>query len=101
MKGSSMAMANWLEKYFTFCVSGSCDFVLSGLWSKGIVSESRERLRIQPGGERNKHGDAEGYGLRAAHHRTRRFAGRLEPGVHDDAEVVVECGNNIKHGEDG
>ena len=46
-----MAMANWLEKYFTFCVSGSCDFVLSGLWSEGIVSEPRERLRIQPGGE--------------------------------------------------
>src|SRR6267378_4837737 len=99
--GSSMAMAAWLETSFAFSVTGEGDSEFSGLLSEGILGEPRERLRIQPGGERDKHGDAEGHSLRARHQRTRRFAWLLEPGVHDDAEVIVERGHDIKHGEDG
>src|SRR2546427_6948448 len=101
VKGTSMAMASWLELLCTFCRLGFRDSGLSGLLSEGILGEPRERLRIQPGGEGDKHGDAEGHGLRAGHDRTRSFAGLLEPGVYDDAEVVVQRGNDIQHGEDG
>src|SRR5712692_11413847 len=101
MKGSSMAMANWLEKAFTFCGLGSGKSDFSGLLSESIAGEPRERLRIQPGGERHKHGHAKRHGLRAGHHRTRRFARLLETSVHDDAEVVVQRGDNVQHREDG
>src|SRR5882672_10333124 len=99
-KGSSMASANWLEKFFTFPCAGSRGLVLSGLESEGIVREPREGFRIQPGGERDKHRYAERYGLRVGHQRPRRFTGLLKPGMHDDAEVVVQRGNDVQHRED-
>src|SRR6266850_5503963 len=66
-KGNSIAMAAWLETSFAFSATGEGDSEFSGLLSEGILSEPRERLRIQPGGERDKHGDTEGHGLRAGH----------------------------------
>src|ERR1700724_86807 len=60
IKGSSMASANWLEKFFALSLAGSWELVLSGLLSKGILGELCEGLRIQPGGESDKYGDAEG-----------------------------------------
>src|SRR5260370_32268837 len=93
-------MAAWLETSFAFSAAGEGDSEFSGLLSEGILGEPRERLRIQPGGERDKHGDAEGHGLRARHGWTRRFARLLEPGVHDNAKVIVKCGHDIKHGKD-
>src|SRR5437667_7251612 len=71
----------------------------SGLLSEGILSELSERLRIQPGGEGDKHGDAESHGLRAGHDGVGRFAGLLEPGVHDDAEVMVKRGDDVEDGK--
>src|SRR6202521_1295646 len=96
-----MAIAAWLETSFAFSTPGEGESEFSGLLSEGILSEPRERLRIQPGGERDKHGDAKGHCLLAGHGWTRRFARLLEPGVHDDAEVIVERGNDIQHGENG
>src|SRR2546421_7679815 len=95
-----MAMAVWLEMSFAFSRVGEVGSEFSGLLSEGILSELSERLRIQPGSEGDKHGDAEGYRLRAGHDGTRRFAGLLEPGVHDDAEVVVKRGNDVEDGKD-
>src|SRR5260370_18867030 len=94
-----MAIAAWLETSFAFSVTGEGDSEFSSLLSEGILREPRERLRIQPRRERDKHGDTEGHGLRAGHYETRRFARLLEPGVHDDAEVIVERGDDIQHGE--
>src|SRR2546429_3935064 len=96
-----MAMAAWLETSFAFSTPGAGESEFSGLLSEGILREPRERLRIQPRGERDKHGDAEGHGLRARHGWTRSFARLLEPSVHDDAEVIVKRGDDIQHGEDG
>src|SRR2546426_2000121 len=95
-----MAIAAWLETSFAFSTTGGGESEFSGLLSEGILSEPRERLRIQPGGERYKQGDAEGHGLRAGHRWTPRFARLLEPSVHHDAEVVVERRDDIKHGKD-
>src|SRR6266852_5857900 len=95
-----MAIAAWLETSFAFSATGEGESEFSGLLSEGILSEPRERLRIQPRGQRDKHGNAEGHGLRAGHDGTRRFARLLEPGVHHDAEVIVERGDDIKDGED-
>src|SRR5882724_2956900 len=100
-KGSSMAMAAWLETSLAFSRIGEGDSESSGLLSEGILGEPRERLRIQPGGQGDKHGDAEDDGLSAGHDGARGFAGRLEPGVHDDAEVIVKCGDDVKNGKDG
>src|SRR5260370_32251979 len=79
--GNSIAMAAWLETSFAFSAAGEGDSEFSGLLSEGILGEPRERLRIQPGGERDKHGDAEGHGLRARHGWTPRFARLLDPGA--------------------
>src|SRR2546423_2090329 len=95
-----MAMAAWLETSLAFSTTGEGESEFSGLLSEGILREPRERLRIQPRGERDKHGDAEGHGLRAGHRWTRRGAGLLEPSVYDDTEVIVERGDDIKHGKD-
>src|SRR5712691_217964 len=100
VKGTSMAMASWLELLCTFCRLGFRDSGLSGLLSEGILGEPRERLRIQPGGEGDKYGDAEGHGLRAGHDGNRGFSGLLEPSVNDDAEVIVERGDDVEDGED-
>jgi len=89
-KGSSMAMAAWLETSLAFSAEGESEF--SGLLSEGILGEPCERLRIQPGGEGDKYGDAEGDSLRAGHDGSGGFAGLLEPGVDDDSEVVVKRG---------
>src|SRR5580700_6607116 len=99
--GNSNAIAAWFEESLAFSTMGAADFVLSGLLSEGIVREPRERLRIQPRSERDKYGHAEGHGLRVAHQHARRIARLLEPGVHDDAEVVVQRGNDIQHRENG
>src|SRR5437867_3384663 len=99
-----MAMAVWLEMSFAFSRTGEVDSEFSGLLSEGILGELSERLRIQPGGEGDKHGDAKGDGLRVGHDGAGSFAGLLEPGVHDDAEVVVKRGNDVenrKYGENG
>src|SRR5438552_19022679 len=72
----------------------------SGLLSEGILGEPRERLRIQPGSEGDKHGDAESHGLCAGHDGAGSFAGLLEPSVDDDAEVVVKRGDDVENSED-
>src|SRR2546430_8636479 len=72
----------------------------SGLSSEGILSEPREGLRIQPGGQRDKRSYGERDGLRVAHDGPRGFPGSLEPGVHHDAEVIVERGHDIEDRED-
>src|SRR5258708_32184829 len=96
-----MAMAAWLDTSFAFSAAGEGEPGFSGLLSEGILGEPRERLGILPGREGDKYGDGKGHRLRAGHHGTRRFARLLEPGVHDDAEVVIERGNDVKNGEDG
>src|SRR5258706_14053160 len=96
-----MAIAAWLETSFAFSTPGEGESEFSGLLSEGIFSEPRERLRIQPRCQCDKHGDAEGHSLRARHQRTRRFARLLEPGGHDNAEEVVERGIDVKHNKNG
>src|SRR5947207_14272407 len=91
-----MAMAACLEMSFAFSRTGEVDSEFSGLLSEGILGEPRERLRIQPRGEGDKHCDGERHDLRAGHDGTGGFAGLLEPGVHDDARseerrVGKEC----------
>src|SRR5437870_13866445 len=73
----------------------------SGLLSEGILGEPRERLRIQPCGEGDKYGDAESYGLCAGHDGTGSFTGLLEPGVHNDTEVIVKGGDDVENSENG
>src|SRR5690242_8079043 len=96
VNGNSSASAGPEAKSLAFFFAGVEDEFSSGLSSEGILSELGERLRIQPGGEGDKYRDAEGDGLGAAHDGARGFAGGFEPGVDDDAEVVVERGNDIK-----
>src|SRR5438445_5691183 len=96
-----MAIAAWLETSFAFSAAGEDESGFSRLLSEGILGEPGERLRIQPGGESDKHGDGEGYRLRAGHDGTGRFPRLLKPSVHDDAEVIVERGNDVKNGKDG
>src|SRR5882672_12453616 len=100
LKGNSMAapscaeIAGGLRNSFTSGSGLSLD-------SEGIVSEPSEWFRIQPRGEGYKQRRAEGDGLRVAHHRRGGFAGFSEPGVNDDAEIVVEGGKNVERGDDG
>src|SRR2546430_10273216 len=99
-----MAMAVWLEMSFAFSRTGEVDSESSGLLSEGILGELSERLRIQPGGEGDKHGHAESYGLRAGHDGAGSFARLLEPSVPHHAGIIVERGNeveNSKNGENG
>src|SRR6266850_2517201 len=100
VNGNSIAIASWFEVFCTFWLAGFGDPVLSGLESEGIMREPRERFRIQPGGQRDKHRYAERDGLRVSHDWKRRFPRLFEPRVHDDAEVVVERGNDVQHRED-
>src|SRR5712664_2450017 len=95
---SSKASAYWDAKSCGF-FGGDSGGLSSSLESEGIVREPRERFRIQPGGQRDKHRYAERHGLRIGHDRMRRFTRLLEPGVHDDAEVVVKRGNDVQHRE--
>src|SRR5437870_9930721 len=89
VKGNSRARAGPEAKSFAVFFAG-VDPVSSGLSSEGILREPCERLRIQPRGKRDKRSDTERYSLRVAHDGTRRFAGRLEPGVHHDTEIIVD-----------
>src|SRR5260370_1704900 len=100
VNGNSRASAGCDAKSGDFLGQDACEELWSCLLSEGILGEPRERLRIQPGGERDKHGNAEGHGLRTRHRRARRLARLLEPGVHDDAKVIIERGNDIQHSED-
>src|SRR6266571_6503026 len=100
VNGNSSASAGPEAKSFALFLTGVEDEFSSGLSSEGILSELGERLRIQPGGECDKCSHAERYGLRIAYDRTRGFAGRLEPGVDHDAEVVVKRRDDVEHGED-
>src|SRR5579859_250603 len=100
VNGNSSASAGPEAKSFALFLTGVEDEFSSGLSSEGILSKLGERLRIQPGGHGDKYGHAEGDGLRVAHDRTRGFAGGFEPGMDDDAEVVVERGNDIKDRKD-
>src|SRR5215470_14714612 len=101
VKGNSRASAGVEAKSPVFFFAGCVDGLSSGLSSEGIVSEPCERLRIQPRGESNKYCDAKGQGLPIAHRGTRRFARLLQPGVHDNAEVVVKRGNDVQNCENG
>src|SRR6266567_7131881 len=101
VNGNSKASAGMLAASLVFLCLGAFEMLSSCLLSEGILGEPREGLRIQPGGESDKHGDGEGHSLRAGHDGTGRFAGLLEPGVHDDAEVIVERGNDVQNGKDG
>src|SRR5438552_16575145 len=84
---------------FAFSRTGEVDSEFSGLLSEGILGELSERLRIQPCSEGERHGDAESHGLCAGHDGVGRFAGLLEPGVHDDAEVIVKRGDDVEDGK--
>src|SRR5712692_7576344 len=88
VNGNSRARAGCDARSADFFGPAACEELSSCLLSEGILGEPRERLRIQPG-------DAEGHGLRAGHDRTWGFAGLLEPSVHNDAEVVVERGDDV------
>src|SRR5712692_2811849 len=101
VKGNSSARAGCDAVSADFFGPDDCEEISCCLLSEGILGEPREGLRIQPGGEGDKHGDAEGHGLRAGHGGARCFARLLEPSVNDDAEVVVEGGNDVENGEDG
>src|SRR6266446_4025429 len=98
VNGSSRASADWDAESCGF-FGGAPGARSSGLESEGIVREPRERFRIQPGGERDKHRYAERHGLRVGHQRPRCFTRLLEPRVNDDAEVVVERGNDVENRE--
>src|SRR5881227_943713 len=89
VKGNSSASAGPEAKSFALFFAGVVEGVSSGLSSEGILSEPRERFRIQPGGERDKHRDAERDGLRAAHDGPWRFAGRHRS---EERRVGKECG---------
>ncbi len=56
VNGNSRASAGREAKSLVFFGAVADDGLSSGLWSEGegIVSEPRERLRIQPGRERDK-----------------------------------------------
>src|SRR5882762_3488258 len=56
VNGSSKASADWDAKSCGFLSGGDSGGFSSGLKSEGIVRELRERLRIQPCGERHKYG---------------------------------------------
>src|SRR5215470_170542 len=95
VKGNSRASAGPEAKSFALFFAGGDGFS-SGLSSEGILSEPRERLRIQPRGKRDKGSHAERDNLGVAHDRARGFAGRLEPGVYHDAEVIVQRGHDVE-----
>src|SRR5882757_7301313 len=99
MKGSSIAIAFCREKFFPRLAEGGISGAGLSLDSKGIVSEPRERLRIQPRRQGYKQRRAEDDGLGAAHERRGGVAGLFEPSVDDHAEIVVERGNDIECGE--
>src|ERR1700740_1079322 len=100
VKGSSSARAGPEAKSFALFLTGVEDEFWSGLSSEGILSKLGERLRIQPGGQRDKRSYAKRHGLRAAYDGTGGFAGSLEPGVDDDAEVVVKREDDVEDRED-
>src|SRR4029077_1484751 len=101
VKGNSKASAGCDAKSRDFLDAGDSEWLSSCLLSEGIVRELCERLRIQPRGEGDKRRDGEGQGLRVGHDGTRYFARLLQPGVHDDAEIVVERWDDIEHGKNG
>src|SRR3979411_1364657 len=98
MNGNSIAIAYCCEALFTCFAAGQISG--SGLsWdSEGIGGQSSERLRIQPRGQGYKQGRAESDSLGAAHDRGGSAAGLFEPGVNDDAKVVVERRNDVECG---
>ncbi len=60
----------------------------------------RERFRIQARGESYKYGDDQGQELAKRDDRNRGIlTGLLEPGMNDDAEIVVNRGHNVERGE--
>src|ERR1700741_4676492 len=99
MKGISIATAFCCEMFFARLVAE--EICWSGLLldSEGIVCEPREWLRIQPRSEGYKQGCPEGDGLRVGHERRGGVAGLFEPGVSDNAQIVVERGNDTERGE--
>src|SRR5712691_6914735 len=101
VNGNSRARAGCDARSTDFFGPSAGEEVSSCLLSEGILGEPRERLRIQPGGEGDKCRDGKGKGLGAGHDGTGGFAGLLEPGVHDDAEVIVERGDDVEDGKDG
>src|SRR5260221_6634872 len=101
MKGSSMAIAFCCEKFLACFTAGETSGSGLSLDSEGIVSEPGEWLRIQPRGESYKQRRAEGDRLSVGHEGRGRIAGLFQPGVNDDAEIIVDRGNEIERGEDG
>src|SRR6266403_4929319 len=99
MKGSSIAIAFCREKFFPRLAEGEISGAGLSLDSKGIVSEPRERLRIQPRRQGYKQRRAESDGLGVAHERRWGVAGLFEPSVDDHAEIVVERGSDVERCE--
>src|SRR5882762_5135055 len=99
MKGSSIAIAFCCEKFFPCLAAGGVRWSGLSLDSEGIVSEPGERLRIQPRRQGYKQGRAESDGLGAAHERRGVVTRLFEPSMNDDAEIVVQRGNDIERGE--
>src|SRR5436309_4105622 len=102
MNGSSIAKAGSRAKPSDFRGGwgGSLSPGLSGE-PKGVARELREGFRIQPRSEGHKYGRRERHGLPRADHRTRRFTWLLHPGVHHDAEIIVERRHDIQSAENG
>src|SRR6202035_1660649 len=100
LKGNSMAepscaeIAGGLRGPFTSGSGLSLD-------SEGIVSKPSEWFRIQPCRQGYKQGCAESDGLGAAHDRRGSIARLSEPGVNDDAEIVIHRGDDVERGENG
>src|SRR5258708_13878379 len=99
MKGSSIAIAFCCEKLLAWFRAGETSGSGLSLDSEGIVSEPGEWLRIQPRGESYKQGSAQGDRLRVGHEWRGRIARLFQPCVNDDAEIIVDRGNEIERGE--
>src|SRR5580693_6570201 len=99
MNGSSIAVAICCENPLACFSAGEVSGSGLSLDSEGIVSEPSERLRIQPRGEGYKQRRAESDGLGAAHDRRGGVAGLFEPGVNNDAEIIIESGDDVESGE--
>src|SRR5579859_297019 len=99
MNGSSIAVAICCEKPFACFSAGEISGSGLSLDSEGIVSEPGEWLRIQPRGEGYKQGRAEGDSLGVGHEWHGGVPGLFEPGVNDDAKIVVERGDDVERGK--
>src|SRR5258708_36864356 len=96
MNGSSIAVEICCVNPLACFSAGETSGSGLSLDSEGIVCKTSERLRIQPRRESYKQRRAECYGLRVAHKRCGSIPGLLEPGMNDNAKIVVERGNDVE-----